>query len=97
MKNYDKEIEELETKLKILKEEKKKFDLLRPNLKLAEIIHNAFCESIHSNGCTWYHESWEGFGDNSTRMKYLDRANKILEKVTYKDAVHIISVLSPIK
>lgn len=93
MKNYDKEIEELETKLKILREEKKNFDLLRPNLKLAEIIHNSLCKSNHTDGCSWYYEKWDGFGKNPTRMLYLDRANKILEKVSYKDAVYIISIL----
>ncbi len=93
MKNYDKEIEELETKLKILKEEKKNFDLMQPNFKLAELIHSKMCRSNHTDGCGWYYEKWDGFGNNSTRLSYLKKANDILEKVSYKDAAFIISNL----
>jgi hypothetical protein len=93
MKNYDKEIEELENKLKILKEEKKSYDLMQPNYKLAEIIHGKVCRHNHEDGCGWYYEKWDGFGKNSTRMSYLEKANKILEKVSFINAVHVISNL----
>lgn len=93
MENYDKEIEELELKLKIVKEEKKNFDLLRPNYRLAELIHGKLCRHNHTDGCGWYYEQWDGLGDKSTRNSYLEKANKILEKVTYKDALHVIQNL----
>lgn len=91
MKNYEKEIQELEDKIKILKEEKKSYDLMRPNYKLAELIHSKTCTWNHTDGCDWYYESWEGFKNNSTKMRYLDKANKILEKVSYADAMYVIS------
>ena len=93
MKNYNKEIEELEVKLKLLKEEKKKFDLMQPNYQLAEILHEKLCHWNHTDGCGWYYEKWEGFGEKSERQRYLDKANKILEGVSYKQAVHVIENL----
>jgi len=93
MKNYNKEIEELENKIKILKEEKKSHDLLRPAQKLATIIHDKTCRSNHTDGCGWDYESWEGLNKNSTRNSYLEKANRILTKVKYDDAVQVIENL----
>ena len=91
MKNYDKEIEELETKIKILKEEKKKQDLLRPNYRLAELIHSKMCLRNHIDGCSWDYSSWEK--PDSSRDNYLKKANKILEKVSFDQAYNVITNL----
>lgn len=46
MKNYDKEIADLENQIKILKEEKKEHDFLMPVHKLAELIHEKYVIGI---------------------------------------------------
>lgn len=90
MKDFDKEIEELELKLRVLKDEKKIYDQMMPNIKLAELIHSKICNDSHTDECSWKYEKWDGLGIKTTRQLYLDKANIILKKVSYKDAEFVI-------
>ena len=44
---------------------------MEPNkeyIKIAEILHNGLCNTNHTDGCSWFYESWENPG--WTRMRY---------------------------
>ena len=66
----------------------------RDAILLAELIHHKTCNFNHIDGCGWLYESWDDPEKrNITRNKYLKMAQKILKKVSYDDAVLVISCL----
>ena len=44
---------------------------------VANYIHRKTCTANHIDGCSYEYDSWDSPG--STRLRYLDRARKVLE------------------
>ena len=68
------------------------------NKKLAVILHKKFCNEKYTDRCSWYYEydidnqkiDWNG----NEHKRYLDKANKILEKTEDMELIkEIISCL----
>lgn len=55
---------------------KRKFDQ-----ELATIIHGKFCHSDHTEQCGWHYHSWNDTVLDATRVRYLDKANAILNVI----------------
>ena len=92
MEDYSEEIEKLEQKLKTLKRKKKENDEMPYNHRLADMIHKLICHSNHTDGCGWHYESWSNIG--TTRQRFLDKANEILQITTFTDVEPIIRILN---
>ena len=91
MKDFKKEIKELEEKIEKLKRERDALEAMPDNQRLAELIHSRQCHAAHEDQCGWYYESWENMG--YSRASYLDKANKMLEETTLEQAIIVIKNL----
>ena len=62
--------------------------------ELAELVHKKTCHWNHTDGCSWFYESWDGvrFGD-SAKSKALETANKMLLITNFETAKAIMSCL----
>lgn len=87
----DKEIAEAEAKLTKLKLEKKVYDGLKPEQRLADMIHYEQCHLNHNDACGWYYESWDKPG--FSRDQYLKKAKEILSEVPFAQVVKLIRYL----
>ena len=87
MDNKEK-IKELRDKIKKLELEQESFDSQAPKYKLAELIHSKMCSWNHTDGCSWFYESWENLG--YSRTAYLEKAERILKVVNYETAALVI-------
>lgn len=78
--NIDNEILEVENRLNLLKEEKKRIENMDPDKRLAEVMHNKFCHSNHIDGCSWeyFDSSKHAWESDYTRNDYLQKARKLL-------------------
>jgi len=76
MQDHDKEIEELEGKLIAVKVAKAKFEALTDAQKLGGLLHEQLCHRNHTDGCGYYHESWDNMG--YTRNREIQRAKRVL-------------------
>lgn len=45
--------------------------------EVARMCHRVECKSNHTNGCSWYYESWEVLNETSTRGKYIKKAKAL--------------------
>jgi hypothetical protein len=90
-RDIDAEIQEAEQKLAKLKEERKSFEGLSEEQKLAELIHESQCRWNHTDGCSWYYEKW---GDPGyAKKEYLQKANNILLEVPYAQAMRMAKLM----
>lgn len=57
-------------------------NMRRYDQELADILHGHSCHADHSGGdCSWHYHSWKDFSRDSTRQRYLDKANALLRVV----------------
>jgi len=78
-----------------LEEELKKQRLLKipkEEIELAELLHSKFCHKSHIDLCGWYYD--EGDWTDSSRKRYLKKANSLLKIVNYKDALKVADALT---
>lgn len=55
---------------------------LSPEQAEAEFLHNAVCRHNHTDGCGWYHETWDNLrGEFSERRAYLKRVAKLKQEL----------------
>ena len=77
----------------LLKENSRDPELTKAQ-QLATLLHDKQCHHNHDDGCGWYYESWDmqirGF---SVRKQYLEKAQAILNIVSFELAVRIVEVL----
>jgi hypothetical protein len=89
-----KKIEELEKQISDLKREQKEYESLADNQRLAELIHEVTCHYNHTDGCSWYYDSWKTPNvPHSDRFRHLKKANAVLALVNFEDAKKIILCL----
>lgn len=91
MRDFDKEIQELERKIEELKLEKKRVQGIPQNQRLAEALHSKQCHFAHEDQCGWFYESWDNVG--YSRKSYLDKANKMLAEMNFEQAMKVIKWL----
>lgn len=89
--NIDKQIEELEAKIQVLKLEKEKLIKMPKNYRLAEAIHSKQCRWNHEDGCGWFYENWENPG--RSRQPYVEKANAMLREMSFEQAMSVIKFL----
>lgn len=69
-----------------------KFNAMPENQRFATILHDRLCKGNHTDGCGWEYEDWgkdtEPIG--VTRGMYLEKANNVLEHVTYDVAITVL-------
>lgn len=85
------QLEQLKTEIDKLEAEKKQFNAMKPEYKLADILHTKMCRQNHTDGCGWFYESWERIG--SSRKSYIEKAKNILTNVEYETAKKVINLL----
>lgn len=74
---------------------KEYFETLDERFRLANFLHNKFCNSNHVDGCSWFYEedglniNWEGY----THKKYLTKAENILKVISFEQAVNVVKCL----
>lgn len=59
--------------------------------QLAEELHNKLCHSDHVYGCWWYYDT--GNWSEPVRIKYAEKASKILEIVDLDTAMKIVKCI----
>jgi len=90
LRGYTKE--ELEKELQRRQTEKNRLNELGPEKRLAETLHSMLCHWNHTDGCSWYYETWEA-PNNNTHMRYLDKARKALEIADEDTIIKILSIV----
>ena len=65
--------------------------MLTPAQTIAELLHSKICTSSHDDRCGWEYDSWEHPGYN--KSSYLEKATKILAKVTFSQAKDVIELI----
>lgn len=94
MKNLidiDREIEELEQKIQVLKTEKARLQNMPDNQRLAEALHSVQCHWNHTDGCGWFYESWDDPG--YSRKEYLRKADAMLNEMSIEHAMKVIKFM----
>ena len=94
--NYDQEIKDLNARLFLLQEEKKKAEKARvkasvtaEEAEIAELLHDKCCHHNHTDGCGWFYE-WDDWSGTS-HESYLKKARKLL-KACQQGEVHVITL-----
>jgi hypothetical protein len=74
------EIKSTRAKLEKLEAEK---DLLESDDRyaIAETLHSMRCRLNHTDGCSWYYETWDSStpAGNSERARWLEKADTVIE------------------
>ena len=88
----EKKINELQEKIDELKRELEDEKTKPEDIRVAEALHELLCHSNHVDQCSWEYESWDNLG--STRKRYLNMADALLE---FTDCGTILDIISIIK
>ena len=74
--------QELQTKIKELKEAKKILDESAPEHKLAILLHDHLCHWNHTDGCDWHYDIHKGVHKWSghAHQMYLTKARNIVRR-----------------
>lgn len=78
--NAKRKIEEHQNAIKNLEQEIYEKNLAYMNLdpeeiKIAEVLHTHLCNWNHTDGCSWFYESWEDPG--CSKKDYLEKAKRV--------------------
>jgi hypothetical protein len=93
--NYDK-IDKLRAELAKAEAERDKFEMLREDKRLATIIHEDQCHWNHTDGCGWFYNDEKDptiWVKDTTRARYLKKANDLLAVVDYDTALKVMKAL----
>lgn len=80
MGEFDDKIEELESRINKLKEEKLTLEMLDIERQNAVMLHEKFCTQNHVDACGWFHEikdgivNWEG----PVHKNWLQKAERLI-------------------
>lgn len=79
-------INKLKEEIASLEKEDKEYNALSVEQKVAEELHKKLCHWNHTDGCSWFYESWDKPSLNSTHGEYLKKAKNCL-KITNSDVI----------
>jgi len=91
MNQFDSLIKEKEEELARLKTQKAEYNKLKPEWKIADILHSRMCRLNHIDQCGWDYASWQK--PDGTREEYLKKALAILRQVEFDKALAIVNIL----
>jgi len=91
IQNAKDELRKAQEKLAKLEQDKKKFEGLSDEQRLAELIHDSQCRWNHTDGCGWYYESWDVPG--YSKEEYLRKAKNILKEVPFDQAIKLVKMM----
>lgn len=89
--DYKQKIEELDR----LQQQIEKLQVKLPIYKMAEYLHNNFCQWNHMDGCSWNYENgdWKAF----THASWLEKAKKVIVYVTLEELQKVVEELKKVK
>lgn len=91
IQNAKEEVRKAQEKLTRLEQDKRKFEGLSDEQRLAELIHDSQCRWNHTDGCGWFYESWDKPG--YSRNEYVEKARNVLKEVPFAQAVKMIKLM----
>lgn len=98
MSHIDKQIEELEQRVKRLKEKRTKQELLPDRFRLADLLHSIMCHANHVDQCSYAYNSWESWNPDdrlNARSQYVEMAESVLEVIDFKTAIKVFEAICP--
>jgi hypothetical protein len=63
----------------------------KPAIFIAEELHRIKCRHNHTDGCSWYYESWEN--PRHARNTYVEAAVELMNKDVHTSPKEIVKVL----
>lgn len=94
IKNLSNKILEKQQEITKLMQELNDLKSLPDEKKLATAMHQKFCHSNHSDGCSWFYDENDWRKEDSHKI-YLEKARKLLEVLNYniEIALEVVKVL----
>ena len=93
----DDEIRKMHKKINELEEKKNMIQMLTPEQRVADYIHESRCHMNHTDCCPWHYEFEDGIAqwEDSAHKHYLDKAIALLsiEGMTEEKAIEVLDVL----
>lgn len=89
--NNSEKIKQLEEEIQKLKKEQAMLAALPEDKELAEALHKKLCRWNHTDGCSWFYESWEKPG--YSRNEWLEKAREVLKVTDSETALKVASIL----